>query len=90
METWMWIVIAVVAVLVVAGVAFLVVQRSGERKVEQKREEAEGLRHEAEERRAQAGRREATAEQEARRAERERAASEDALSRADEIDPDVR
>jgi hypothetical protein len=47
------------------------------------------LRREAGDRFAEAGRREATACQEERRAKLERVAAEDALQRADEIDPEL-
>ena len=47
------------------------------------------LRSSAEERYAEAGRREAAAEQEALRARRAREAADNAIRRADEVDPDI-
>jgi hypothetical protein len=87
-DTWVWIVIAV-AVLVVLVLLFALRGRMGSRRVERKREHADELRHEARQRMGSAGEREATAQQEAERARREREAAEDALRRADEVDPDV-
>jgi Tfp pilus assembly protein PilO len=89
MPTWLWIVIAVVVVLLVLALAFLAVRKGREKRVEKKRGEAHELRLEAEDRLAQAGRREAVAEQEAERARRERAAAQDAIVRAEDVDPDV-
>jgi flagellar biosynthesis/type III secretory pathway M-ring protein FliF/YscJ len=87
MDTWVWILIIVGVVLILAGLAYFMTR---DRREGRKREEADGLRHQAEDRRAEAGRREAVAEAEAERARREREASDEALHRADEVDPDVR
>ena len=87
-STWLWVVLAIAAIVVVA-VVLLGATKGRQRRVEKKREEAAELRQEAQERVSGAGRREAVAQQEAERARREREAAEEAARRADEIDPDV-
>ena len=88
MPTWAWILIAAGVVLIVV-LAFMAWRRGRNRQVEQHRAEASVLRSSAEERYAEAGRREAAAEQEALRARRAREAADDAIRRADEVDPDI-
>jgi predicted Holliday junction resolvase-like endonuclease len=88
MSPWVWIVLAVGVILVVV-LAAIVWKGSRDRQLEEDRAEAAELRTEAEERYAEAGRREATAEQEALRARREREAADDAIRRAEDVDPDV-
>jgi F0F1-type ATP synthase membrane subunit b/b' len=94
MDSWVWIVLAVVAVLVV-GAAFAATQ-GRQRRLESRREEASTLRDRAEMRSEQAQERAAAAEQRQREADahaeearREREAAEAAARRADELDPDV-
>ena len=87
MPTWTWIVIAAGAALAV--VLGLLAWRGRNRQLEQHRAEAGELRATAEERYAEAGRREAAAEQEALRARRAREAADDAIRRADDVDPDI-
>jgi type II secretory pathway pseudopilin PulG len=88
MDTWVWIVIAAVAILVLV-VALTVRRNTGARRLGKKRAEAGGLRQEAQQHMGTAGRREAAAKQEVEGARREREAAEDALRRADDVDPDV-
>ena len=87
-DTWVWIALAVAAVVIIALV-LLGQRRARERRVEKQREEAGQLREEAQERLGTAGQREAVAQQEAERARREREAAEQAIRRADDVDPDV-
>lgn len=89
MDTWLWILVGVFAVLVVVVVAIGVVQRAGMRHLQERREEAQRLRSESVQRLSEAERLEAVAKQEAERARRERVAAEEALDRAAEVDPDV-
>ena len=88
MDTWIWIVIAVVALLVLVAL-FARMRGGGDRKLEKQREEARELRREAQQRMGAAGQKEAAAEQEAELARRQREAAEDAMRRANEVDPDV-
>jgi F0F1-type ATP synthase membrane subunit b/b' len=88
MDTWVWIVIAVVLALVVLG-ALLVVPRMRERGLEEKRTEASALRDRARMRAEKAEQREALAEEQAQEARREREAADATAQRADEVDPDV-
>jgi len=87
MDTWVWILIAVVAALVVLGALF-VVPRWRARSLEQKRTEASSLRDRARIRAEKAEQREALAEEQAQEARRHREAAEATAQRADEIDPD--
>lgn len=89
METWVWILIVVAVVLVVLAIAYFAMKKGRERKVEKKREEATSLRQDAEQRLAVSGQREARAQQEAENAARERAAAEENIRRAEDVDPDV-
>lgn len=102
MDTWVWIVIAVAAVILVGAV---IAARTGrQRRVESKREEAGVLRDRAAVREQKAERAEADAEREAREARRrqelaeqraeearrERDAAQTTAARADDVDPDAR
>jgi len=89
MSTWVWIVVVVVAIVVVAGLVLALRRNTGSRKLDRRRAEAGELRQEAQQRMGTAGQREAAAEQEVEGARREREAAEDALRRADAVDPDV-
>ena len=88
MDTWIWIVIAVVLALVVLGALF-VVPRWRERSLEQKRTEASALRDRARVRVEKAEQREALAQEQAQEARRHREAAEATAQRADEVDPDA-
>ena len=89
MPTWVWILIAVAAVVIVV-LAFLPALRKGrERRLEKKRTESHELRQEAEQRLSRAGEQEALGQQQIERARRERAAAEDAVVRAEDLDPDA-
>ena len=103
MPDWVWILIAV-AVLVLLAVLFFAARRARERRMEtqraeeqaraerqraEERERAEQLRGEAQQRLSDAGQQEAVAQQAAERARRERAAAEEAIRRAEDVDPDV-
>jgi flagellar biosynthesis/type III secretory pathway M-ring protein FliF/YscJ len=95
MDAWVWIVLAVIAVLVIAGIVFAAT-RGRQRRLESRREEASALRDRAEMRTEQAEQRAAAAEQRRREADahaeeakREREAADAAARRADELDPDV-
>jgi uncharacterized membrane protein YccC len=84
---WVWIAIGVGVVL--ALVLALVVIGTPTRRLEARRERAADLRREAEERLASAARREVVARQEEARSQSERIAGEQALRRADAVDPDI-
>jgi flagellar biosynthesis/type III secretory pathway M-ring protein FliF/YscJ len=88
MDTTAWIILAVVAAIVIVGVAFALT-RGRERRLETRREEAGVLRERAHVRAEQAQQHEAVAEEKAREARREREAAEATAQRADEVDPDV-
>ena len=87
MSTWVWIVIAVGALVVLALIAFGAV-RGREKRLEQRREEAQELRQEAEMRTQQALERERVAEEQAQQARESRKVAAEAGARADRIDPD--
>ena len=87
METWVWILL-VVAAIVLIGVIYGAT-RGRERRLEAKREEAGTLRERSRMRADEAHRREEFAEEQAREARREREAAETTAQRADELDPDV-
>ena len=89
MSSWVWIVVVVVAIVIVGGLALTLRRNTGSRKLARQRAEAAELRQEAQQRMGTAGQREAAAEQEVEGARREREAAEDALRRADAVDPDV-
>jgi predicted Holliday junction resolvase-like endonuclease len=87
MATWVWIVIIVVALLVVAGVIFGI-RRARERQLESKRQEAAELRGTAAAQARRADEREALARETAKQAEEDRSRAEEASRRAAEVDPD--
>jgi flagellar biosynthesis/type III secretory pathway M-ring protein FliF/YscJ len=84
-----WVVIAAGAIVVLIAVALILWRNTGTRRLEKKRAQAGELRQEAQRRMGTAGQREAAARQEMKGARREREAAEDALRRADDVDPDV-
>jgi hypothetical protein len=88
MATWIWIAIAVGALILVALLA-LGGRKASERRVVKKREEARDLRQEAEVRTRRAEEREALAQEQADRAEAERREAAEVGARAAEIDPDT-
>lgn len=88
METWVWIVIAVAAVILV-GLLILAARRAQQGRLENKRGEARELRQQAEATEQRAEHRAATADELAERAQTERREAEVAARRANEIDPDV-
>ena len=83
----LWIIVIVVAVGVLLAIVLGVFGRR--RKVEQRREQAAGLREEAQTRARSAKQAELAAEEHAERAKRERKAAEEQAARAREVDPDV-
>lgn len=89
MDTLVWIVIAVVAIVGLVIAALILRRNTGARRLDRKRAEAGELRQEAQQRMGTAGQREAAAKQELEGASREREAADDALRRADDVDPDV-
>ena len=89
MPTWLWIVIGIAAFVVLVAIALPVGRRARDRRVAQKRTQAQELRDEAQRRLATAGQREAVAQQQTERARRERGAAEEAARRAADVDPDV-
>jgi flagellar biosynthesis/type III secretory pathway M-ring protein FliF/YscJ len=88
MDAWVWIVIAVAAVLLV-GLVIFAGRRARDRQIESKRVEAQELRQEAETRARRAEERELVAQEQAEQARRERSSAEEAAERARRVDPDV-
>jgi Flp pilus assembly protein TadB len=88
MDVWVWIVIAVAAVLLIGLVVFAG-PRARDRRVENKRVEAQELRQEAKMRARRAEERELVAQEQAEQARRERSGAEEAAERARRVDPDV-
>jgi Flp pilus assembly protein TadB len=88
MDVWVWIVIAVAAVLLV-GLVIFAGRRARDRRIENKRVEARELRQEAEMRTRRADERELVAQEQAEQAQRERSGAEEAAERARRVDPDV-
>jgi FtsZ-interacting cell division protein ZipA len=88
MATWVWIVIAVGA-LVVLGLLLWSAQKTRERRLEAKRSEAVELRRQAEAKVQRSEHRASVAEELAEHARVERQEAEVASRRADEVDPDV-
>ena len=88
MDVWVWIVIAVAAVLLV-GLVIFAGRRARDRRIENKRVEARELRQEAEMRGRSAEERELVAQEQAEQAQRERRGAEEAAERARRVDPDV-
>jgi uncharacterized protein HemX len=87
MATWVWILIAIGIVLVVAA-AFVGVTRGRERRIAQRREKAQELRQEADARTARATERERIVEEQAQQAREERREAAEVGARADKLDPD--
>ena len=88
MATWVWIVIAAAA-LIVLGLVVIGAWKGRERRLESKRTEAQGLRRQAEQQSRRAQERGALAEELAERSRGERQEAQVAARRADEVDPDV-
>jgi type II secretory pathway component PulM len=88
MATWIWILIAVGAALVLAIVLFGA-WKGRERRLESKRTEAQGLRRQAEQQARRAQERSELADELAERARGERREAQVAARRAAEVDPDV-
>ena len=87
MATWVWIVIAVAAVVVLA--AFVLGGRKAKQKrIVQQREKAQDLRQEAAQRHRSAKERENLAQELAERAKSERAEGDKAAAHAARVDPD--
>jgi flagellar basal body-associated protein FliL len=89
MDAWVWIVIIVVAVIVIAAIAWYASRGMQERRMAQRRAEAQDLRREASAGYGRAQERQALADEHAARAENERVAAEQAADRARRVDPDV-
>jgi Flp pilus assembly protein TadB len=87
MATWIWIVIAVAAVIVLA-VAVFGGRRAKQRRVVKQREQAQTLREEAQQRHRTAKERENLAQELAERAKSERKAGDEAAAHAARVDPD--
>ena len=87
MATWIWIVIAIAAVVVIAALV-LGARKGREKRVIQKREQTQELRQEAEDRTRRAEERERIAEEHAQQARDERKQAAEVGARADKIDPD--
>ena len=87
MATWVWILIAVGALVVLAAL-LLGSRRAREKRVVQKREQADELRQEAEVRTRRAEEREAVAEEQAEQARAERKQAAEVAERAARVDPD--
>jgi uncharacterized protein HemX len=88
MATWIWIVIAIAAVI---GLAVIVLggRKAKQRRVaNEQREEAQGLRQEAEQRHRSAKERESLSKELADRAKSEREAGDKAAAQAARVDPD--
>jgi flagellar biosynthesis/type III secretory pathway M-ring protein FliF/YscJ len=87
MATWIWIVIAGAAVVVLAALVFGA-RRAKDRRVAQQREQAQELRQEAERRHRSAKERESLSQELADRAKAERKAGDEAAAHAARVDPD--
>jgi biopolymer transport protein ExbB/TolQ len=87
MATWIWIVIAVAAVIVLAMIVFGG-RLAKNRRVVQQREKAQELREEAKQRHRSAKERENLAQELADRAKAERKAGDEAAAHAVRVDPD--
>ena len=88
MAAWVWIVIAIVALIVVALLVFIG-KRGQARRIGRKRGEAQALREDALSRTSRADEREAIAREQSEQAIRERTAATETARRAEEIDPDT-
>jgi hypothetical protein len=87
MATWIWIVIAVGAVIVLAALVFGA-RKAKDRRVVQQREKAQELRQEAEQRHRKAKERESLAQELTERAKAERKEGDKAAAHAARVDPD--
>lgn len=87
MATWIWIVIAIAAVIVLAVVVFGG-RQAKQRRVVKQREEAQTLRQEAQQRHRNAKERENLSKELAERAASERKAGDEAAAHAARVDPD--
>ena len=87
MATWIWIVIAVGAAIILLALVFGA-RRGRERRIVQRREKAGELRQESDRRMQRAEERERIAEEHAQQAREERRHADAVGSRADELDPD--
>jgi hypothetical protein len=87
MATWIWIVIAIAAI-VVLGVLLFGGRRAKQRRVVQQREKAQELRQEAEQRHRTAKERESLAQELTERAKAERKEGDKAAAQAARVDPD--
>jgi flagellar biosynthesis/type III secretory pathway M-ring protein FliF/YscJ len=88
MDAWVWIVI-VVAVIVIAAIAWFASRGMQERRLAKRRAEAQDLRREASAGFGRAQERQALADEHAARAENERVAAQQAAERAVRVDPDT-
>jgi uncharacterized protein HemX len=88
MATWIWIVIAIAAVVGLAVLVFGGRKVKQRRVVSQQREQAQGLREEAEQRHRSAKERESLAQELAERAKAERKEGDKAAAQAARVDPD--
>jgi flagellar biosynthesis/type III secretory pathway M-ring protein FliF/YscJ len=89
MDAWVWIVIAIVAVVVIAAVLFAISGSMKRRRIEKRRAQAADLRQESSAQFGRAKERQALADEQAQRAKQERVAAQQAAERAHEIDPDT-
>ena len=87
MDAWVWIVI--IAVVVIAAIAWFASRGMQERRMAKRRAEAQDLRREASAGYGRAQERQALADEHAARAENERVAAQQAAERARSVDPDV-
>ena len=86
MSTWVWIVIAIVAIVLIAALVFG--RRVREKRLVQRREKAQELRQEADQRTQRAKEREAIAQEHIEQARSERGEAAKVGARADRVDPD--
>jgi flagellar biosynthesis/type III secretory pathway M-ring protein FliF/YscJ len=89
MDAWVWIVIIVVALIVIAAIAWYANRGMRERRLAKRRAEAQDLRQEASAGFGRAQERQAIADEQATRAEKERVAAQQAADRAQRVDPDT-
>jgi hypothetical protein len=87
MDAWIWVVVAVAAVIVIAAIVWSTSMR--ERRYAKRRAEAQDLRREASAGYGRAQERQALADEQAARAENERVAAHQAAERAARVDPDT-
>jgi uncharacterized protein HemX len=87
MATWIWIVIAIAAVVLLAVFLFAG-RKAKQRRVVQQREKAHELREEAQQRHRTAKERENLAQELAERAKTERRQGDEAAAQAARVDPD--